>query len=416
MVALTALISVLCACTGSASVLEYHPPLAQVTGGQEAVAVPVLLDSTRVFIAVGPDSTAAIDEAGRVEAILVELLAHASTPQRIRLVERDHEGIILLDTLEVLRVREENRVHTELSPLANALALREEILSRGAVAEGEKALNEEELLLRLLLGIVYPFLMLVVLRMTRTGIHKWEANWRGAALQWLRQIAERRGMRDEDIRGRNIINFLVGIERLAAYGAAFLAISFIWFALFPQTQPLAASLLASIITPILDLLGGTAQGILLLGYSAFVVLLAFLLTRRLSQRRSLGLPHGILTDPVVYFPLQVAVWIVAVFLILFPYPGVPRFFAVGLMLIVLFAALIASRPLIEELAAGMYINSTYALKMGDHMTVDGVPYRIVTPGLIHLLVMRGDERHWLSYSRILKSDLAFSEAPKTHRV
>jgi hypothetical protein len=56
----------------------------------------------------------------------------------------------------------------------------------------------------------------------------------------------------------------------------------------------------------------------------------------------------------------------------------------------------------------IYINSTYALKTGDQLIVDGTPYVIVAPGLIHLYAVHQDEtKHWLPYSKILKADLTF---------
>ena len=378
------------------------------------VALPVMLDSLDVYLAFGADSTAARTEVGRVSNILAELRAKADHPEAIRLRERDGHGIILVDSLEVLIVRSENRINMELSPLANALALREQVLMM-APKHGAAVWDEEELVLRLLLGIVYPVSLLVVLRLTRLGILRWERNWRSAALQWLARLAELRGLSEEDIRSRKIVNFLTGIERLVFYGAVFLLISFTWFALFPQTQRLATELLGRIIGPALDLIGGTARGVLLLGYSVVVVVLAYWVTRHLSERRRLTLAPGMLADPVVYFPLRIGVWIVALFLILFPYPGAPRLFAVGVLLIALLGALIAMRPLIEEIAAGIYINGTHALKAGDRLTVNGAPYVVVTPGLIHLLVMHGKQKHWIPYSRILKADMSLARLTKGHR-
>ncbi len=369
------------------------------------VAIPVLLDSVEVFMALGTDSIAARAEAERVASIMNELRAHAATPEKIRWHERNNTGIILLDSLEVLAVRHENRINPELSPLANALAIREQILARPAPPITETGWGEEELLLRLLLGVVYPFSLLVILRLTRTGIRRWEREWRSAARQWLNRLAERRGLSEKNFPGRRLINFLTGVERLVIYGAAAILLSFGWFALFPQTQPLAAALLARLIGPIIDLVGGTARGILLLGYSATVVLLAYWITRRLSQQRRMKNAPAMLHDPVIYFPLRLVIWLVALFLILFPYPGAPRLFAVGVLLIVLLAALIALRPLIEEIAAGIYLNSTHALKSGDQLTIDGKPYVVVAPGLIHLAVIGDGENHWLPYSKILKADV-----------
>ncbi|MCG3119102.1 MAG: hypothetical protein ALAOOOJD_01433 [bacterium] len=378
------------------------------------IAIPVLLDSVEVYVALGTDSIAARAETSRVEKILSELRLHAATPERIRWRESRHDGaaFILLDSLEVLEIRHENRVDPELSPLANALALREQILAIPTPPPQAAAWNEEELLLRLLLGIIYPFSLLVVLRLTRLGILRWEKNWRSAAFKWLAQIAKRRGVSETATQGERVINFLTGIERLVLYGLALIVISFGWFALFPQTQPLATSLLTSIIGPIIELVGVTARSLLLLLYTAAVVFIAFLVTRHLSHRRRLNAAPALLYDPVVYFPLRLGIWIVALFFILFPYPGAPRLFAVGVLLIALFAALIALRPLIEEIAAGIYLNSAHAIKTGDRLTIDGAPYVAIAPGLIHVQVVRDEEIHWLPYSKLLKSDLTITSKSK----
>lgn len=364
-----------------------------------------MLDSVEVYMALEADSIAARAEVERVETILNELRAHAGTPEKIRLRERENTGIILLDSLEVLVVRHENRVDPELSPLANALMIRDQIVAVPAVPTETVVWNEEQLLLRLLLGVIYPLSLLVVLRMTRTGIRRWERDWRSAALQWLSRLAERRGLSEEDMQAKRIINFLTGLERLVLYGMVFILISFTWFALFPQTQSLATSLLSRIIGPMLDLIGGTARGVLLLVYTVLVILLAYWVARRLSQRRRLDNAPALLVDPVIYFPLRVVIWIVALFLILFPYTGAPRLFAIGVLLLVLLAALIALRPIIEEIAAGIYLNSTYALKTGDRLTIDGSPCVVVAPGLVHLYVIREEENHWIPYTKILKADV-----------
>jgi hypothetical protein len=377
------------------------------------IAIPVMLDSIEVYVALGADSIAARAEASRVEKILSELRLYAGAPEKIRLNESRQNGtaLILLDSLEVLEIRHENRVDSELSPLANALALREQILAI-PTPPPETAWNEEELLLRLLLGIIYPFSLLVVLRLTRLGVLRWEKNWRSAAFKWLAQFAKRRGLSETETQGERVINFLTGIERLVLYGLALIVISFGWFALFPQTQPLATALLASIIGPIMELVGGTARSLLLLLYTAVVVLLAYWLTRQLSHRRRSSAAPAILYDPVVYFPLRIGIWIVALFFILFPYPGAPRLFAVGVLLIALLAALIALRPLIEEIAAGIYLNSAHAIKTGDQLTVDGAPYVAIAPGLIHVQVVRDEEMHWLPYSKLLKADLTITSKSK----
>lgn len=374
--------------------------------------IPVLLDGVEIYRAVAADSAAARAEAARVENILAELRAHAGEPERIRLQERDGVGIVLLDNAEVLAVKIENRAFPELSPLANALALREQVLAGAPRLPADVRSGEEELLLRLLLGIIYPVLLLVILRLTRFSLHKWERNWRKAALQWITHFAGRSGLSAKDIQARRIINLLSGIERLVIYSMVFILISFAWFALFPQTQELAKDVLNVVIRSGLSVIGGTVRMLLLLLYTLAVLLFTYWLNRQLFRRRSQKTLPGILKDPLVYFLLRSGLWILALFLILFPYPGVPRLFAVGLLLLSLLAALIALRPLIEEIASGIYFNNIYSLKAGDRLTVDGVSYQVQKPGLIHLRALRKEERHWLPYSKILKADLSMAEKPR----
>lgn len=401
------LLTVLCLFAQTALILaQAEPPQpSNKTGG---VVLPVMLNGVEVYMAPGEDSAAARAEAARVEHILAELRKYAGQPDRISLRERGGAGIILLDTAEALAVRLENRVHPELSPLANALALREQILAVAPPA-GEVSAGEEELLLRILLGVVYPVMLLVILRMTRFGVRTWERNWRKAALEWMNRFAERRGLEDSGPQAKRLVNILSGIERFVLYGMVFIVISFGWFALFPQTQPLAKDFLAAIIAPVLRLIGGTAQAIILIVYSAAVIFFAYWLTRRLSRRRYRKKLPGILAEPMIYFLLRLGIGMMALFLILFPYPGVPRLIAIGVLLLTLLAVLLALRPLIEEIAAGVYVNGSYRLKSGDRLTVDGVPYVVESQGLVHLLVLKDKEKHWLPYSKILKADLGIDK-------
>jgi len=380
---------------------------AQPAPAEPELAYPVQLDSVTVYLVRGVDSTTVQAEAQRVEKILSELRSNIPPAERIQLREQEGgAGVILLDTVAVLTVYPENRVDTTRSPLANALAIRRQILTEARTRPTLATWEEEELLLRLLLGVVYPFSLLVILRLARYGLRTWEKSWRSAVRHWLENMAQRRGLSDEEMQSRRILNFLTGLERIAIYGAAMILISFIWFALFPQTQPLANTLLLGIIHPILELIGLTARSILLLLYTAAVIGIAYLLNRHLVQRRRLQVAPAILYDPIVYFPLRVLIWLVALFFVLFPYPGAPRLFAVGILLLALLASLMALRPIIEEIAAGIYLNSAHALKTGAEILLDGVHYRIFASGLVHICLLRDDEQHWLPYSKILKSDLA----------
>jgi hypothetical protein len=352
-------------------------------------------------VATGADSAAAHAELARALEALQTLRARRQRPATVKLEEREGVGRILVDSTVVLEVGAANRVDPSVSPLANALRLRDHVLT---ASRSETRWEEEELLLRLLLGVVYPVSLLVLLRMTRLGVRRLERHWRRTVLGWVHQLAVRRGVPEAEAQGRRIVDFVTGIERLAFFGIAFVAVSFTWFALFPQTRPLASALLNHIMAPFLDILGGTARGVLLLGYSVLVVAVATWTTRNVAQRRIRA--ATVFGDPLVHVPVRIGIWVVALFLLLFPYPGAPRQFAVGVLLLLLLGALIALRPIVEEIAAGIYLNSQYELGLGSRFVMDGTPYVVVDTGLVHLQVDRDGTSHRISYSRILKSDFS----------
>jgi hypothetical protein len=191
---------------------------------------------------------------------------------------------------------------------------------------------------------------------------------------------------------------------------ALLAVSFIWFALFPQTRPLAGTLLQYVMRPFLAILGGTARGVLLLAYSAVVVTAGWWVSRHVAHRKRTQ-AGSVFGDPLIHLPVRIGIWVVVLFLLLFPYPGAPRQFAVGVLLLLLLATLIALRPIIEEVAAGIYVNSQYKLNLGSRFVLDGVPYVVVGTGLVHLQVDRQGAVHRVPYSRILKSDFSMAHRP-----
>jgi hypothetical protein len=370
----------------------------------EAVLVPVLFDSLEVFVVAAEDSATAVAEAARVQEVLRRLRDEAAAGAPLGVREREGIGLVLLDSVGVLELGPPNRPDPELSPLANALVLRDAVVR---AAKTPASWNEEELLLRLLLGIVYPFSLLVVLRLVRTGLRRWERNWRRAARTWVAEVAQRRGTPQWERQGARLIDLATGLERFAAFGLAVSFLSFGWFALFPQTQHLALSFLAGVLGPIFAVAGSAARAGLLLLYSASVLGLAVALSRALARRRRGG-GSPLLRDPVAYLPLQAALWITAVFLLLFPYPGAPRLFAVGVLLLALLATVLATRPLAEEIAAGMLVNGKHGLRVDDVLVLDGVPYRVIEPGLVQIHLLRDGAECWMPYSRILRGELHVS--------
>jgi hypothetical protein len=374
------------------------------------VTMQVFLDSVPVYVATGEDSARAAEAAALARRALETL--RRSHPETVRLEERHGAGVLIVDSLVVLEVGTANRVDTSATPLANALRLRERIVS---APRGETRLVEEELLLRLLLGIVYPVTLLVLLRMTRLGLRRWERRWRRSALRLLERIAIRRGLPDVPVQGRRLVDFLTGVERIVLFGLAVLAVSFTWFALFPQTRPLASELLDLVIAPLLRILGGLGRAVLLLTYSVIVVAIAGWLARRVAWRSRTSFGATVLGDPLVHVPLRIGIWLVALFLLLLPYPGAPRQFAVGVLLLLLLAALIALRPILEEIATGIYLNRQYELRLGSRFTLDGAPCEVVGAGLVHVRVARDGVIHRIPYSRVLRSDFATGPDTKENR-
>jgi hypothetical protein len=372
---------------------------------KETVVKYVLLESDTLYKVVEQDSLTAAREIIQVQKQIEKAIEVARNPQAIQLREQNGAGIIMIDSVDILTVRTPNRVRSDLSPLANALFIRESVIR---YSSKYMIYGEEELLLRLLMGIVYPFLLLVMLRLTRTGLRRWEKGWRNAAMQWLNKFAQRRGIAESRMQSRKLLGQLLGIERFIVFGTLIIIISFFWFALFPQTQPLAAQLIASVVNPVLSLVGHVVKGFLMIVYSIFVFLGAYWLSRKLSQKRKLKSLTGVFADPVVYFPFRIIIWILALFLFFFPYPGAPRLFSVGMLLIALLTVLIALRPLIEEVVIGIYLSTNYSLKKDDEVTIDNVAYRIVDTGLIHVHLRRDDITSIMAYSKLMKTQISFT--------
>jgi hypothetical protein len=364
----------------------------------------VLFDDVEVFLAIGADSAAAEGEAERVRGVLRDAASARRRGSTLRLAERDGAGLLLVDSVEVLSLHAENRVDPASSPLANALAL-EEALRRAQERDAATTWSEDELLLRLLLGIVFPISLLAVLRLTRLAVTRWERSWRRTARRWLDREAERRGVEAGRGPGRAVVRVVAGVVRFGAFGGTVVAMSLVWFALFPQTRELAGALLAALVEPFLALLGGTARGGLHLVYSAAVFLLAARASAWIGRRQAEG--AGLLGDPLLAFPLRLCAWVLAVFLVLLPYPGAPRVLGVGLLLLALLGALVAARPLIEEIAAGLYVHAHYDLREGRVLRIDDVPGAVVGARLTHLEVARDDGRHSIPYSRILRADVTY---------
>ncbi len=365
---------------------------------------PVLLDGVPVYWSAAPDSAAAVVAADSILVGLLDCRARLRDLERLTLEEQDAGAVLRLDSLTLLVLRPENRVDEARSPLANALALRRQLV-QPLLATGGRA--EEELALRLFLGIVFPLLLLVVLRSTRYGLRRWELRWRGPLRKGLESLAEQRRFDLSPGRIQNIIRGLTGLERLLTYGVIAALVSFLWFAIFPETRPLAITLLNRGLGPIVDLLGATARGFLALVYSLFILALAFLTNRWLGGHWRRG-PTGPLGDPAVNIPLRTGILLLAIFLILFPFAGAPRLLALVFLLLVVLVALIALRPVYEEIACGIYLNATHTLRAGDRILLEDEPEAldIVRLGLAQILVADADSERWIPYSRLLKAKLA----------
>lgn len=269
--------------------------------------------------------------------------------------------------------------------------------------------NEEELVLRLLIGIVFPVLVLVVLKMTRLGLRKREARWRRGALAWARHFFGRAGVKDPEVKARKGVATLLGLERVLAFAAAVVLLSVAWFVLFPQTRSLATEFVQAILSPVLDLLGKMLQGLLLVLYSAALFLGALFGSRYLARGVGRRWPHSLLALPLFSVPARIALWLAAAFLFLLPYPGMPRIFALGLLLLALLLIILASRPLLEELAAGFYLQNSLRLEKGERIDIEGKSYRILDLRPLQALLEREGEAIYLPYSRIMKAEIAREE-------
>lgn len=269
--------------------------------------------------------------------------------------------------------------------------------------------NEEELLLRLLVGVVFPVLILVVLRLTRFGLRRWEKRWRSEASRWLDGLFSRAGFPNSSAKSRKTVAALLGLERAVIASGAVVLLSVAWFVLFPQTRPIAQEFVQGILAPVLGLAGKILQGLLLLLYSAGLFLLAFLANRYLSRRVREKHPNSFLALPLFSAPLRICVWLFAAFLFLLPYPGMPRTFAVGLLCLALLLVILASRPLIEEIALGAYLHSSVGLEKGEAFKMEGKVYTVVDLKPLHALLEKEGEVLYVPYSRIMKATIAKGE-------
>jgi len=266
--------------------------------------------------------------------------------------------------------------------------------------------NEEELLLRLLLGLVFPFLMLVALRMTRLGLRKWENRWRRSARVWFAALYRKRNAPDAESLARRTISFLLGLERTLVFGFQFLVLSVLWFVLFPQTRPLALQLVESVIAPVLGFIAKAMGGFVLVLYSIALLFGAVFLTRLLSERTRKTPLRGVLSNPIFLFPMKAGIWLLALFLFLFPYPGVARLFAVGILIAALLILVLAFRPIIEEIAVGIFLTSSLGLRKGKELKIGDRYFPVAELRSIHVLVIKDGETICIPYSVVLRSESA----------
>jgi|GEM_PF-2560071 len=362
----------------------------------------VTLEDMPLYTCVAADSAAAAAEASRIRQRLAQMQTAASQPEKLRLAEKNGYGVLLLDSSCVILVKPEHRINPQISPLANALNIRDWLVAHAI----RPPWDEEELLLRLLLGVVFPFSLMVMLRLTRLGLMNWERDWRRAALQWFVKQADQRGIPASSEYGKRLVHILLGFERLIFFSAIVILVSFGWFTLFPQTRSLASSLIARIVGPALSLLGDTVRALLTLVYIVVILWLVRSMDHQLMRRRKGSEIPEIFQDPLIYFPLRLSIWIMAFFLILFPFPGAPRMFALGALFIMLIAGLLALRPIIEEMAAGVWIGRQYQLTPGEKFVIGNQEYTLVTLHLVHLLAEYDKQLRFIPYSKILKSEFS----------
>jgi len=378
------------------------PALAQ---DSRPISILVSLEDSPLYKCIAADSATANVEAGRIRQLLEQMQAAAVQPEKLRLYEENSNGVLFLDSSKVIVVKPENRIRVEFSPLANALIMRDWLIQHAI----KPPWNEEELLLRLLLGIVFPFSLIVILRLTRLGIRKWERNWRMTALQWFVKQAEKRRVPNSSGYGKQIVHILLGLERLIFFSGTVVLVSFSWFTLFPQTRPLAASLVERIVGPVFSLLGDAVHALLLLLYIIAILILARWVDHQLIRQRKLPGILKFFQDSLIHIPIRLSVWIMALFLILFPFPGAPRMFAVGLLFITLVTGFLALRPIIEEISAGIWIGRHFQLKPGDVFVMGNQEYTLISFHLVHLIAECDKQRRFLPYSKIIKSEFSMPQ-------
>lgn len=269
--------------------------------------------------------------------------------------------------------------------------------------------NEEELILRLLVGVVFPVLILVVLRLARTALGRWENRWRPGAVSWFNDIYQKGSLTRTQEKAEKTVAFLVGLGRVLVVLVLIVLLSVAWFALFPQTRPLAGEFADGLLQPLLDFAASFFKLLLTLLYAALLFCGAFFGGRYLRRNIRERHPDSPFALPLHSALLEACIWLAAAFLCLLPYPGLPRTFAIGLLLLVLLTAVLAARPITEEMALGASLRTSLGIDRGARISVDGKTYRVIDLKPMQILLepetgqKQGGGQVYMPYSRLLKS-------------
>ncbi len=269
--------------------------------------------------------------------------------------------------------------------------------------------NEGELILRLLVGVVFPVLILVVLRLTRIALGRWENRWRPGAVSWFKGIYKKGNLTKTDKKAENTVSFLVALGRILIVVLLVILLSVAWFALFPQTRPLAGEFANGLLQPLLDFAGQFFRLLLTLLYAALLFFGAFFGNRYLSRNIREKHPDSPFALPLYSTLMQICIWLFAIFLCLLPYPGLPRIFAIGILLLTLLVAVLATRPLTEEMAIGTSLKASLGLTRGTRLRLEGEDCRVVDLKPLQIALEMEDHKGGqvlIPYSRLLKARIS----------
>ncbi len=266
-----------------------------------------------------------------------------------------------------------------------------------------------------LIGVLYPLLLLVGVRLLRIGSRKARATLRrrlDAWAVWLKGA----GLPDGRVQLlRRSASLGARLLELAAYLLCIYAFSLYFFLLIPGTREFGIGMAAQLWPPLRAALVLAVRGFTFLAFAAIVFLAARWAIPRLRARLGAEVARpGTPEERERLIVLRSAVWLaraLAVVVVIAVLPGPGR--TIGLLVLGFAAvvALLAARRLLENLAAGFTVGRAVGARRGARVACDGCEGTVEEWTLTGLRLRADDGRivH-LPYRRCEEAPLIVVEA------